>query len=86
MLEKTEGMIQNIAGKVQDAVGGATGDLEIQTQGKVRQAAGKVEEIYGDAIGGIRDAATTNPITTLAVVAGASFLLGALWSSRRGLT
>ena len=82
MLEETQGTLQGIAGKVQDAIGVAAGDLGIQAEGKVRQAAGKVQQIYGESLSGIRDAATSNPVTALAVVAGVSFLLGAFWARR----
>lgn len=82
MIEKAEGTFQNVAGKVEDAVGGLTGDIGTQAKGKIRQAAGKAQQTYGDAVDGLRDAATSNPIATLAVVAGVSFLLGALWSRR----
>jgi uncharacterized protein YjbJ (UPF0337 family) len=80
MFEKTEGTVQNIAGKVQDAFGAATGDGEQQIKGKARQVAGKAQESYGEVLDTVRDAAVSNPLGTLAVVAGAGFILGALWS------
>ena len=81
-IDQVKGSIQDIAGKVQDAVGGATGDPELQLKGKVRQAAGQLQQTYGEALDGFRDKAVSNPATTLAIVAGVGFLLGALWSRR----
>lgn len=82
MFEKAEGTLQNIAGRVQDAVGGATGDTSTQVEGKARQLAGKAQQSYGDVLNQVRESAVTNPVGTLAVVAGAGFLLGALWAKR----
>lgn len=80
MLEKAEGTVQNIAGKIQDAVGGATGDTGTQLEGKARQAAGKAQAAYGDALNQVRESAVTNPVATIAIVAGLGFVLGALWA------
>ena len=35
-----DGTMKDAAGKVQDAVGGLTGDVELQAEGKARQLAG----------------------------------------------
>ncbi len=82
MMDQAKGVANNVLGKAQDAFGGATGDVSTQTQGKVRQAAGKAQKTFGDALSGFQDAALTNPITAVAVVAGVGFLLGMLWSRR----
>jgi uncharacterized protein YjbJ (UPF0337 family) len=77
-----EGSIQDIAGRVQDAVGGATADPALQVEGKLRQAAGRLQQNYGDVLNQFRESAVRNPALTLAVVAGAAFLLGAYWARR----
>ncbi|RZL45105.1 MAG: CsbD family protein [Variovorax sp.] len=82
MFEKTEGTLQNIAGRVQDAVGGATGDTSVQAEGKARQLAGKAQQTYGDVLNQVRESAVSNPVGTIAVAAGAGFVLGALFSRR----
>lgn len=82
MFEKTEGTVQNIAGKFQEAVGSATGDEGTRLEGKTRQLGGKVQEGYGEALNQLRDAPSNNPLATLAAVAGLSFIVGALWSRR----
>ena len=82
MFEKAEGTMQNIAGRVQDAFGAATGDTGTQMEGKARQVAGKAQQSYGDVLDQVRESAVTNPVGTLAVVAGVGFILGALWAKR----
>lgn len=82
MMDQAKGTVKDVVGKAQDALGGAAGDAATQIQGKARQAAGKVQKSYGEAVDGLRDAATSNPITTLAVVAGVGFFLGVMWSRR----
>lgn len=82
MMEQAKGTVKDLAGKAQDAFGGATGDTATQLHGKVQQAAGKVQMSYGEAVEGLRDAATSNPIATLAVAAGIGIVLGAIWARR----
>jgi uncharacterized protein YjbJ (UPF0337 family) len=82
MLDQAEGTMQNIAGKVQDAFGAATGDAGTQAEGKARQVAGKAQAVYGDMLDTVRESAVTNPLGTMAMVAGVGFVLGALWSRR----
>ncbi len=80
MLEQAEGTVQKIAGRVQDAVGAVTGDADNQAEGKARQVAGSVQQTYGKALDQVRETAVTNPVATIAAVAGIGFVLGALWA------
>ncbi|MGJ7564301.1 CsbD family protein [Variovorax sp. GB1R11] len=82
MFERTEGAMQNIAGKIQDAVGGATGNVGTQIEGKARQVAGRTQQGYGEVLAQLRSAARTSPVATLAAVAAVSFIAGSLWSRR----
>jgi len=82
MFERAEGTMQNIAGRVQDAFGAATGDTGTQLEGKARQAAGRAQQSYGQLLDQVRESAVTNPLGTLAVVAGVGFVLGAIWARR----
>jgi uncharacterized protein YjbJ (UPF0337 family) len=82
MFEETKGTVQNLAGKVQDAVGDMTGDSGTQAEGKVRQFAGAAQQQYGEALNQVRESAVSNPAATVAVVAGLGFVLGALWARR----
>jgi uncharacterized protein YjbJ (UPF0337 family) len=82
MMDQAKGTVKDVVGRAQDAFGGAAEDAATQIAGKARQAAGKAQQSYGQAIVGLRDAATSNPIATMAAVAGVGFLLGIIWSRR----
>ncbi len=82
MLEQAEGTFHKIAGRVQDAIGGAAGDRSLQLEGKARQAAGSVEQTAAEAVDVLRDAVSRNPVLAAAVLAGALFLVGAALARR----
>lgn len=42
-----EGKLDNLKGKVKDAVGGLTGDKSMQGEGKLDQLKGKVQDAFG---------------------------------------
>lgn len=73
-----EGSMKDAAGKVQDAVGGLTGDADLQVQGKVRQIAGKAQAKYGESLDQVAETTRDNPIGALLVAVGVGFLLGKL--------
>jgi len=82
MLDQAEGTVKNIAGRVQEAFGEATGNAGTQLEGKARQVAGKAQQTYGEVLDTVRESAVANPMGTIAAAAGIGFLLGALWSRR----
>jgi uncharacterized protein YjbJ (UPF0337 family) len=82
MENQIKGALQDVGGKIQDGVGGLTGDAALQAKGKIRQAAGQIQQSYGEALDTVRETAISNPIATLAAVAGISFALGVLWGRR----
>lgn len=82
MMEKTEGTVQKMAGKAQDAIGGMVGDTGTQLEGKARQLAGQAQQSYGEALDQIRDVARSNPVAAVAVAAAVGFLVGTLMSRR----
>jgi uncharacterized protein YjbJ (UPF0337 family) len=73
-----DGTMKDAAGKVQDAVGGLTGDLDLQAEGKARQLAGKAQATYGDSVEQVAEAARQNPLGALLIAVGVGFLLGKL--------
>jgi uncharacterized protein YjbJ (UPF0337 family) len=73
-----DGTLKDAAGKVQDAVGGLTGDLDLQAEGKARQLAGKAQAKYGDSVDQLAGAARNNPLGALVIAVGVGFLLGRL--------
>jgi uncharacterized protein YjbJ (UPF0337 family) len=83
MFNKTEGAFQNIAGRVQEAFGAATGDTGTEYEGKARRFAGGAQYGYGQVVDRLRESAVKNPVGTVAIVAGVCFVVGALWASER---
>ena len=83
MFNKTEGTIQNIAGRVQEAFGAATGDTGTEYEGKARRVAGGARYGYGQVVEQLRESAVKNPVGTVAIVAGVCLVAGALWASKR---
>jgi uncharacterized protein YjbJ (UPF0337 family) len=73
-----EGTIRDVGGKVQDAVGGLTGDTETQAAGKWNQAAGKAQKTFGAAADELRDTVVDQPLTALAVVGAVCLAIGFL--------
>jgi len=82
MFNKNEGFVQNVAGRVQEAFGSATGDTSTQLGGKARRAVGAAQYGLSDFVDEVRDVASKNPVETVAIVAGVCFVLGAIWSRR----
>ena len=54
--DRIAGSAKDIAGKVEGAVGGLTGDAKTQADGRAREAAGTVQNLYGQAKDAARDA------------------------------
>ncbi len=59
--DRIAGSAKDFAGKVEGAVGDATGDAKTEASGRLREAAGTVQNLYGqakDAARNVGDAAT----------------------------
>lgn len=54
--DRISGMAKDVAGKVEGAVGGITGDARTEASGRAREAAGTVQNLYGQAKDAARDA------------------------------
>ncbi|MGF6756735.1 CsbD family protein [Paraburkholderia sp. GAS334] len=76
---KTEGVVDDVAGKVEDAAGGITGDSSAQLAGKAREFRGKAEQLCADTCAMLRDATVEKPLTTLTLAALAGFVVGLVW-------
>lgn len=55
--DNIQGTARMIGGKLEDTVGGLTGDTKTQAQGKVDQLAGKAQQVMGDAKEAVASAA-----------------------------
>ncbi len=71
-----EGAARNIGGKVQDAVGGLTGDAATQARGKINQAAGQAQQAYGAAVDDLKEFTSNQPMTALLAAMGIGVVLG----------
>ena len=81
--DQVEGAAQTVVGRVQDAVGGLTGDTATQAEGKARQVLGTIQRNYGETIDNVREAVIAQPITGVLVAAAVGFMLGAIWARQR---
>ena len=82
---RVEGAFQNVAGKVQDAVG----YTRTQVEGKARQVAGKVQGAYGKAADQAQDIAASvsrrveqRPLMAILIAGAAGYVLGRLTHRR----
>jgi uncharacterized protein YjbJ (UPF0337 family) len=71
-----EGAARDFGGRVQDAVGGLTGDAATQARGKFNQAAGQAQQAYGAAVDDLKDFTTAQPFTALLTAMGIGVVLG----------
>ena len=79
---RVEGGAKNIGGKIEDAIGGLTGDTSTQAKGKANQAEGKIQGTYGEVLDEVRNYASDQPVATVMVAMGVGVLLGFLLGRR----
>lgn len=87
---RIEGSVKNLGGKLQDVVGGVTGDAEIQARGKANQAAGSAQNAFGSVMdtasewsGSIAGMTKDKPLTALLVAVSVGYMLHMLTHTRR---
>lgn len=73
---RIEGTARKIGGKLEDMVGGATGNASGQAEGKFTQAAGAAQDMGGQVVDEIKTFTSAKPLTTLLSVMGIGVLLG----------
>ena len=56
MNEQVTGVANQGVGRVQDAVGGLTGNADLQAKGKIKEAVGSVQQAFGEAKSSVTDA------------------------------
>lgn len=81
MFDKTEGAMQNVAGRIQEVFGKVMGDPMTQVRGRTRRVAGGAQYGYGEIVQRFRESAVKNPVATVAVIGGVFFVLGAMWAA-----
>ena len=85
-INRVAGAFEDAAGKVQDAVGGLTGDAATQVKGKLHQASGKAKVLYDGAadqaqnvFSGMIRRTQDNPVAALLIAAGIGYVLSRLF-------
>jgi uncharacterized protein YjbJ (UPF0337 family) len=53
---RISGTAKNLAGKLEEGLGRATGDTKTQIHGQVKQAEGAAQDLYGQTVDSARDA------------------------------
>jgi uncharacterized protein YjbJ (UPF0337 family) len=81
-VNQAQGTVRDLAGKVQDAAGGLTGDAATQVRGKINQVADQAQRAYGDAVGEVRGFASDQPITAVLTALGVGTILGMFLARR----
>jgi uncharacterized protein YjbJ (UPF0337 family) len=75
---EVEGTVRKARGKLQDAVGGLTGDESLQAKGKLNQAAGNAQQTFGAAAEELRETVKQSPLSALAIVGAVALAVGFL--------
>jgi uncharacterized protein YjbJ (UPF0337 family) len=75
---RIEGVARNLGGKIQDAAGSVTGDMQTQMRGQASRAAGAAQNAYGQTVDGLRDFATDQPLAALLSALGVGVIVGIL--------
>jgi uncharacterized protein YjbJ (UPF0337 family) len=80
---RVEGTVEEAVGKVEEAIGGVSGDARTQAEGKGHKAAGTVKRTYGETLDtartGLRelsDATAEQPLFMLLAAGAIGFVLG----------
>ncbi|PHK93356.1 CsbD family protein [Pseudoroseomonas rhizosphaerae] len=71
---RVTGAARETVGRVQDAVGGLTGNRDYQARGMSNQMQGQAENALGQLCDNVRE----QPLTSLAIAAGIGYILGRL--------
>ena len=79
---RPEGLLRNLVGRFQDAIGGMTDDTSAQVRGKANQAAGQVQDAYGETLDYVERVASSRPLLAITAGVGIGFVLGVLVSRR----
>lgn len=87
---RIEGAARNMGGKLQDAVGGLTGDTATQARGKVSQTAGNAQNALRSAAdtatewsGTVADTVKDRPLTALLIALSVGYVLRMLRHTSR---
>lgn len=73
---RIEGVVRGVGGRLQDAVGGLSGDTSGQARGKVNQVAGGAQNAYGKTVDQLQELTHDRPLVVMLSMLGAGLLFG----------
>ncbi len=73
---RPEGTLRDLGGKVENAVGGLTGDASTQAKGRLNEAAGSAQDAYGLAMDEVRGFVAEQPMMAMLAALGAGLVMG----------
>ncbi len=77
--EQVEGVVEQVAGKAQSAVGKLFGDSKLEAEGTGRQASGQLTQAYGDAMDSVAAFVKEKPVAAVAIGGIALLILDRLF-------
>lgn len=77
--EQVEGVVEQVAGEAQNAVGKLFGDTKLEAEGTGRQASGQLTQAYGDAMDSISAFVKEKPVAAVAIGGIALLILDRLF-------
>jgi uncharacterized protein YjbJ (UPF0337 family) len=77
--EQVEGVVEQVAGKTQSAVGKLFGDPTLEAEGTGRQASGQLTQAYGDAMNSVSAFVKEKPVAAVAIGGIALLILDRLF-------
>jgi uncharacterized protein YjbJ (UPF0337 family) len=79
---RVAGAAHNVAGKAQETLGSAMGDMETEGKGRAKQAMGQAQHLYGNALDTARSYTDEQPLTALLIAGGIGLAIGMLLGRR----
>lgn len=76
------GLLRDVAGRLQGALGDASGGAATAAHGRVEAVADQAQHAYGEVLDVVERVASSRPLLTAAAAAGAGFVLGLLVARR----
>ena len=74
--QQTNGGVDQVVGRLQNAAGALASDLRTQTSGRARELKGQAESLYGDTAAAAVELASKRPLSALGAALGVGVIIG----------